>query len=69
MQLWGASSTVSPAADVALEGGGEITQPHLLPTPPRSVHRRQYNQINSMGPDESATTALPALCLLCAFQS
>lgn len=63
---WGTSSTVLLAAGVAVEGGGEIAQPHLLPTPPKSVHRRQYNQINSMGPEENATTAL---CLLCAFQS
>lgn len=50
-------------------GGGEITQPHLLPTHPRSVHRKQYNQINSMGAEDNATTVLPALWLLCVFQS
>lgn len=71
MQLWGTSSTMLPAAGVAGEGGGagEMTQPHLLPTHPRSVHRKRYNQINSMRPEENATTVLPALWLLCAFQS
>lgn len=50
---WGTSSTLLPAAGVAVEGGGggEITQPSPLPTPPKSVHRRLYNQINSMGPE------------------
>lgn len=64
MQLWGTSSTMLPAAAVAGEGGGgEITWPHLLPTHPRSLHRKQYNQTNSMGLEENATTVLPALCL------
>lgn len=70
MELWDTSSTVLPAAGVAVEGGGgEITQPYLLPTHPRSVHRKQYNQINFMGPEDNASTVLPTSWLLCVFQS
>lgn len=67
MWLCGTSSTVLLTANVAAGGGGggEITQPHLLPTHPRSVPRKQCNQMSSMGPEGNATTVLPALWLLC----
>lgn len=59
---------VLSAAGAAAEGGGEITQPHLLPTLPRSVHRKWYNLFNSTGQEENATIVLP-LWFLCLFQS
>lgn len=65
MWLCGTSSTVLAAASVAAGGGGgEITQPHLLPTHPRSVPRKRYNQMSSVGPEGNATAVLPALWLL-----
>lgn len=69
VQLCSTSSSMLPTANVAAGGGGEIKQPHFLPTHPRSVPRKQYNQMSLMGPEGNSTTVLPPLWLLCVLQS
>lgn len=70
MQLCGTSSTLLPTVNVAARaGGGEITKPYLLPTHPRSVPRKQYNQMSSMGPERNVTAVLSGLWLLWVLQN
>lgn len=55
--LCSSSSTTLPTPSIAPRSdgrgdGGEATHPHLLPTHPRSVPRKRYNKMSSMGQKE-----------------